>query len=105
MELPQVFHDYCIWFSQDSDYIHGPTLEDMFAGSLDGVKPEKHQELRDFIQGLLTGPYSEMELLEALQAANADMLPRDLDSVRPFYKYMRDVIDSRIKARQGGNSG
>lgn len=93
MQIPDAFYDYCTWLHQDSEFDYGPATEDIIAGALKRIRPEQHQLLRAFIEELLTGPYSESDLMKIFRSTKADITPRGPDGARQFLVYLRDLID------------
>jgi hypothetical protein len=94
MQIPDVFYDYCIWMHQDSFIFYGPTMEDILAGALKKIRTERWPELRAFVHELLTGPYSDSDLLTIFRSTDADVTPSDPPSARGFLLYLRDLIDA-----------
>lgn len=94
MQIPDVFYDYCIWLHQDSYIFYGPMMEDIVAGALKKIRPERWPELRAFVHELLTGPYSESDLMTIFRSTDADVTPRGPDGARAFLTYLRGLIDA-----------
>jgi hypothetical protein len=95
MQIPDAFYDYCIWLHQDSEYDYGPTLENMIAGAFSRIRPDQHKPLRAFIGELLTGAYSEADLMRILHSTDADVLPVGPGAAKYFLTCLRDVIDGK----------
>jgi hypothetical protein len=94
MEIPEVFYDYCSFLHQDSFLVYGPNPEEVTAGALRCIKRERWPELRAFIEELLTGSYSEADLMKIIQGTYADITPRGPDGARKFLTFLRYLIDA-----------
>jgi hypothetical protein len=93
MQIPDVFYDYCSFLHQDSFLVYGRTPEEVTAGALKAIKPERWPQLRGFIEELLTGPYSEADLMKIIRSTYADITPRGPDGARKFLVFLRYLID------------
>lgn len=94
MQIPDVFYDYCIWLHQDSFILYGPTPEDVAAGALKMIRREQWPQLRKFVHELLTGPYSESDLMAIFRSTDADVTPRGPDGARMFLTYLSGLMDA-----------
>lgn len=94
MQIPDVFYDYCSFLHQDSFLAYGGTPEEVAAGALKAIKPARWPQLRAFIETLLTGPYSEADLMKIIRSTSADITPRGPDGARKFLVFLRYLIDS-----------
>ena len=93
MEIPEVFYDYCAFLHQDSFLVYGHTPEEVAAGALKAVNRERWPQLRAFVEELLSGPYSEADLIKLIRSTYADITPRGPDGTRKFLTFLRYLID------------
>lgn len=91
MKTPAGFYDFCFYLHQDADYVYGPELQDMISGALQHVPKERRPPLRAYLDHLLTGNYSDAQLMDIYHGAEPEMGIRR--GVRHVFTMIRDTID------------
>ena len=96
MQIPQEFHDFCLYLHQDSMVVYGPKIEDVITGALRHMDKERRAALRKYVDQLLADDYSDAELQAIYRATDAELGIRNDDGIRYFLAMVRDAIDQTI---------
>lgn len=89
------FFDFCSGLHQDFER-YGPEPEDWIDGALGFVEKGKLQALSDYIQGLLTGSYSNAQLQEIYRNTYTELRFGDDKELRLFLEMIRDRIEQKL---------
>jgi hypothetical protein len=98
MSTPREFYDFCLYLHQDSVEIYGSDPQDWIEGALQLMQTdERRARLRAYVNELLTGEYSDAQLLEIYRNTDPEMgIDRGL---RHFFAMVRDIIDRHALAQ------
>jgi hypothetical protein len=88
IDAPEIFTRICRRFHQDIDK-QCPTIEAMADFSVGGLKDEKRDELRAFLDRVLSGNYSGGELKALWRRSPSDVYFRDGEYVRKLLALMK----------------
>lgn len=92
MQPSQEFFDFCSGLHQDFE-LYGPRPEDWIDGALKFVKKGRLRALRDYVDELLNGRYSDAELQELYRSTPTELRIWEDRGVRQFLGMVRDRID------------
>lgn len=95
MQPSQEFYDFCSGLHQDFE-LYGPRPEDWIDGALKCVKRGRLHALRDYVDGLLGGQYSDAELQELYRSTLSEVRIWEDSGVRQFLGLVRDRIDRSL---------
>jgi hypothetical protein len=87
------FFSFGTWLHQDYD-MYGPKPEAWIDGALNYISEDRLPVLRDYISGLLTGGYSDVELQEIYRATPTEL--RVDRGIRHFFEMIINRIDRKL---------
>jgi hypothetical protein len=94
MQVSDEFFRFCSGLHQDF-LMYGPTPHDWINGALKFVQKERLPTLRNYLDELLAGSYSDAELQEIYRSTHTELRIWDDQEARPFLAMIRDVIDRK----------
>ncbi len=94
MSIPSEFYDFCLYLHQDSMEVYGPEVQNVIDGALRHMPRDQRMSLRDYLEKLLTGEYSDKQLQEIFSGTDAELGIRQ--GLRQFLARVRDTIDADI---------
>ncbi len=92
MRASDEFLEFCSGIIQNFDAVYGPEPEDWIRGALGHVHQERHLVLRDYLNGLLSGHYSDAQLSEIYHSTSPELGFLDNGELRQFLELARDMI-------------
>lgn len=99
MHVSEEFSQFCSGLHQDFT-TYGPEPQDWINGALEFVPRERLPALRNYLEELLTGSYSDAELQELYRSSHSELRIWEDGGVRAFLAMVRDTID-RVKSVAG----
>jgi len=91
MKITNEFFNFCLALHQDYE-LYGPEPEDWIRGALENVPEERHIVLKDYLNELLSGNYSDAQLSEIYHSTSPELGFRDNRELRQFLELACDII-------------
>lgn len=95
MNITEEFYDFCLYLHQDYT-LYGPKPQDWIDGALRHMDKERRSALKDYLDGLLSGDYSDAQLQEIYRSTDTELRIWDDRGVRLFLEMVRDTIDRKV---------
>jgi hypothetical protein len=93
VQISNEFLKFCSGLHQDF-LLYGPQPQDWINGALQFVPRDRQPALKDYLNELLKGDYSDAKLQEIFRSTYAEVRINDR-GVRPFLAMIRDTIESK----------